>query len=77
MTNLQGDDLAATGYSAHKLKGTALLVGFRAIAKTAGLIESLAHKGQKPDANILCEQMRRDCEATQQAMRQFFEQRTV
>ena len=70
---LQGDDLSAIAYSAHKLKGTAMLIGFRAIAKTASLIEGLAQKGQKPDAHILREQLRRDSDSTQQAMRKILD----
>jgi len=70
LADLQRDDLAAIAYSAHKLKGTAMLMGFRAIAKTSGLIEGLAQKGQKPDAATFSEQLKRDSQVTQRAMHQ-------
>lgn len=68
LADLSRDDLAATAYSAHKLKGSAMLMGFRAITKTAGLIEGLAQKGQKPDAAAFSEQLKRDSTVTQRAM---------
>jgi hypothetical protein len=73
LADLKGDDLAAIGFSAHKLKGVALTMGFRAIAKTAGLIEGLAQKGQKPDADAFIKQLLRDSEATQRLMRSCLE----
>ncbi|WP_291008720.1 Hpt domain-containing protein [Hydrogenophaga sp.] len=53
-------------YNAHKLKGGAMLLGFRAIVKTAELIEQLAtdHAGPPLPTGL-------DMEATQLALRQF------
>ena len=70
LKDLAGSDAAAIAYSAHKLKGTAMLLGFRDIARTSSVIEGLAQKGQRQEASLLAEQLVRDSEATQRALRQ-------
>jgi len=77
LRDLQGEDLSVIAYSAHKLKGTAMLMGFRAIAKTSGLIEGLAQKHQKPDASTFSAQLQRDSDATQRAMRKCLDRKTA
>lgn len=68
---LDSRDLAAVGYNAHKLKGTAMLMGFRAIVRTAARIEEMVHKGEDPCAGGLSLQLRHDMEHTQKALSQF------
>jgi len=68
---LDNRELAAVGYNAHKLKGTAMLMGFRAIVRTAARIEEMVHKGEDPCTGGLSQQLRRDMEHTQGALGQF------
>lgn len=71
LTALENRDLAAVGYNAHKLKGTAMLMGFRAIVRTAARIEEMVHKGEDPCSGGLSFQLRHDMEHTQKALGQF------
>jgi signal transduction histidine kinase/FixJ family two-component response regulator/HPt (histidine-containing phosphotransfer) domain-containing protein len=69
---LKGKDRADIQYNAHKLKGTAMLLGFRAIVKTAELIEQLASDREGPPLPTgLDMQLIHDMEATQLSLRQF------
>jgi CheY-like chemotaxis protein/HPt (histidine-containing phosphotransfer) domain-containing protein len=72
VASLQGTDRADIQYNAHKLKGTAMLLGFRAIVKTAALIEQLATDTAGPPLPPgLDGQLLRDMEATQAALHDF------
>ncbi len=71
LTALENQDLAAVGYNAHKLKGTSMLMGLRAIVRTAAQIEEMVHKGEDPFTSGLAYQMTRDMELTQKALRQY------
>ncbi|MDO8906141.1 ATP-binding protein [Hydrogenophaga sp.] len=71
LTALENHDLAAVGYNAHKLKGTAMLMGFRAIVQTAARIEEMVRKGEDPCVGGLSFQLRHDMEHTQKALSQF------
>ena len=56
-------------YKAHTLKGTSMLLGFRALAKTAARIEHLSADEAGPRLPAaLSQQLVRDMEATQQAL---------
>jgi signal transduction histidine kinase/ActR/RegA family two-component response regulator/HPt (histidine-containing phosphotransfer) domain-containing protein len=77
LADLERGDIATIGYSAHKLKGTAMLLGFKDIVRTSSLIEGLAQKGQQPDARILGPQLQRDSEATQRALRRHRPRKTA
>ncbi|MFN3495372.1 MAG: ATP-binding protein, partial [Hydrogenophaga sp.] len=68
---LEQRDLAAVAYNAHKLKGTAMLMGFRAIVRTAAQIEEMVHAGGDPFDSGMASQLERDSETTQKALRQF------
>ncbi|HEX5738112.1 MAG TPA: ATP-binding protein [Hydrogenophaga sp.] len=68
---LDSHDLAAVGYNSHKLKGTAMLMGFRAIVRTAAQIEEMVRKGENPCTGGLSFQLRHDMEHTQKALSQF------
>ncbi|MFN3496203.1 MAG: ATP-binding protein, partial [Hydrogenophaga sp.] len=70
LNDLAQGDATAIAYSAHKLKGTAMLLGFRDISRTSSVIEGLAQKGQRQEASLLAEQLRRDGESTQRALRE-------
>jgi len=72
---LEAGDRSATGFIAHNLKGTALLLGFKAIARTAAEIERLAMQTQDEDSappmpQRLIPQLLNDLQLTQQALRQ-------
>ncbi|MDP2261891.1 MAG: ATP-binding protein [Hydrogenophaga sp.] len=68
---LEGSDRADIGYNAHKLKGTAMLLGFLSIVKTSAHIEHIATQtGEDLPADISA-QLLRDVEVTQQALRDF------
>ena len=71
MKSLQGNDRADIGYQAHKLKGTAMLLGLRLIVKTSALIEHLATETTEAMPAHLSAQLMRDVEVTQQALREF------
>ena len=64
-------DRAATGYNAHKLKGTAMLMGFRALVKTSAQIEHIATQTEDPVPAELGQQLLREAELTQKALRHF------
>jgi two-component system, sensor histidine kinase len=64
-------DRDAVGYNAHKLKGTAMLLGFRAIIRTAAQIEQQATQTTDPLSPDWVEQLQRDLEATRRALRQY------
>ena len=72
LATLKGKDRAAIHSNAHKVKGTAMLLGFRAIEKTAGLIEQLASDKEGPPLPTgLDMQLIHDIDATQRSLRQF------
>jgi hypothetical protein len=61
-------DREATGYNAHKLKGTAMLMGFRALVKTSAQIEHIATQTEDPVSPELGQQLLREADLTQQAL---------
>ncbi len=66
---LASGDRAEIHYKAHTLKGTAMLLGFRALAKTAARIEHLSADAEGPALpKALSERLVQDSEATQQAL---------
>jgi signal transduction histidine kinase/DNA-binding NarL/FixJ family response regulator/HPt (histidine-containing phosphotransfer) domain-containing protein len=66
---LASGDRAEIHYKAHTLKGTAMLLGFRALAKTSARIEHLSAESIGPRLpDVLSEQLVRDMQATQQAL---------
>ena len=64
-------DRSATGYNAHKLKGTAMLMGFRALVKTSSQIEHTAQQTEDPVPAALAQQLLREADLTQKALRHF------
>jgi signal transduction histidine kinase/ActR/RegA family two-component response regulator/HPt (histidine-containing phosphotransfer) domain-containing protein len=64
-------DRAAVDYNAHKLKGTCMLMGFRALVKTSAQIEHLATQTQEVVPVALGQQLLREMELTQKALRHF------
>ncbi|MFP8779490.1 ATP-binding protein [Hydrogenophaga sp. RWCD_12] len=64
-------DREATGYNAHKLKGTAMLMGFRALVKTSAQIEHIATQTEDPVSPELGQQLLREADLTQKALRHF------
>ncbi|MCB2016851.1 MAG: response regulator, partial [Hydrogenophaga sp.] len=68
---MKAKDRAAIGYNAHKLKGSAMLMGFRALVKTAAQIEHIATHGEAPVPDELARQLLREADLTQEAVRQF------
>ena len=64
-------DREAIGYNAHKLKGTAMLMGFRALVKTSAQIEHIATQTPDPVPAELGQQLLRETELTQRAIRDF------
>jgi hypothetical protein len=64
-------DRAATGYHAHRLKGSAMLMGFRALVKTASQIEHIATQTEDPVPADLGQQLLREADLTQKAVRHF------
>ena len=66
---LASGDRADIHYKAHTLKGTAMLLGFRALAKTSARIEHLSTESIGPRLPAaLSEQLVRDMNATQEAL---------
>ncbi len=66
---LASGDRAEIHYKAHTLKGTAMLLGFRALAATSARIETLSTDSEGPRLpDALGVQLVRDMEATQQAL---------
>jgi hypothetical protein len=68
---LSEGDRAAVGYNAHKLKGTCMLMGFRALVRTSAQIEQLATQTQEVVPVALGQQLLREMELTQKALRHF------
>ncbi|HMN92447.1 MAG TPA: ATP-binding protein [Hydrogenophaga sp.] len=68
---LAEEDRQAIGYNAHKLKGTAMLLGFRAIVRTSAQIEQLATQTADPIPPLWSERLQKDVEATREALRQY------
>jgi two-component system, sensor histidine kinase len=62
-------DREAMGYNAHKLKGAAMLMGFRALVKSSAQLELWAAQADQPMHISLGAQLRRDAEQTQKALR--------
>lgn len=72
---LASGDRAEIHYKAHTLKGTAMLLGFRAMVKTSARIEHLSTDAIGPSLPAaLSDQLVRDMEATQQALCETAEQ---
>ncbi len=67
---LSDGDRDAVHYNAHKLKGTAMLMGFRALVRSSAQLEELAQDPQQPIHISLGAQLRRDLELTQKALAQ-------
>ncbi|MGS5088860.1 response regulator [Hydrogenophaga sp. A37] len=61
---------AAIGYNAHKLKGTAMLMGFRALVNTSAQIEHIVAQTDEPVSPELGQQLLRETALTQQALQQ-------
>ncbi|TNF56099.1 MAG: response regulator [Burkholderiales bacterium] len=64
-------DREAVGYNAHKLKGTAMLLGFRAIIRTAAQIEHQATQTTDPLSPDWVAQLQSDLDATRRALQQY------
>lgn len=64
-------DRQAIGYNAHKLKGTAMLMGFRALVRTSAQIEHIATQTEDPVPSELGQQLLREADLTRQALRDF------
>ncbi|MGI9218946.1 MAG: ATP-binding protein [Hydrogenophaga sp.] len=67
---LREGDREAVHYNAHKLKGTSMLMGFRAIVRSAAQLETLSQDPQQPLHISLGAQLKRDLELTQKALDQ-------
>ncbi len=68
---LLDDDREAVGYNAHKLKGTAMLMGFRALVKTSAQIEHITTQTEEPVPPELGLQLLREAGLTRKALRDF------
>lgn len=75
LQNIADGDRKTIGHNAHKLKGTSMLMGFKALVDTSARIEHLATQTDDPISHELAEQLRREAEATRDAVR-VFESRT-
>lgn len=64
-------DRQVIGYNAHKLKGTAMLMGFRALVKTSAQIEHIATQTEDPVPAELGQQLMREADLTRKALRDF------
>ncbi|MCU0924851.1 MAG: ATP-binding protein [Hydrogenophaga sp.] len=62
-------DREAMGYNAHKLKGAAMLMGFRALVNSSAQLEQRATQPDLPMHTSLGAQLRRDAEQTQKSLR--------
>jgi len=69
MQALEDGDRDAVGYNAHKLKGTCMLMGFRAMVSSSALLEQQAGQADLAMHASLGAQLRRDTEQTQKALR--------
>ncbi|MEZ5644600.1 MAG: ATP-binding protein [Burkholderiaceae bacterium] len=67
---LSAGDRPAVGYNAHKLKGTAMLLGFRTLVRTSAQIEHQAMQTDAPLSPEWIDQLQREMEATRKAVRQ-------
>jgi two-component system, sensor histidine kinase len=68
---IASEDRAAIGYNAHKLKGVAMLMGFRALVTISTQIEYLATQTEDDIDLALTEQLLRDAAQTQKAIERF------
>lgn len=68
---LNDQDRAAVGYNAHKLKGTAMLLGFKALTTISARIEHVATRTEDPLTDDLGPQLLREVDRTQQALRRY------
>ena len=75
LQNIADGDRKTIGHNAHKLKGTSMLMGFKALVDTSARIEHLATQTEEPIGQEYAEQLRREAEATRDAVR-VFESRT-
>jgi HPt (histidine-containing phosphotransfer) domain-containing protein len=67
---LEEGDRESVTYNAHKLKGTAMLLGFRAIVKTSAQIEQLSNDAANPAMpRTLVDELLRNMASTQKALR--------
>ncbi|MCY1547668.1 hypothetical protein D9M68_837370 [compost metagenome] len=64
---MAGDDRKTMAYQAHKLKGSAMLMGFHALVKTTAQVEYLATHTQDPIPDALRQQLWHEMELTQNA----------
>ncbi len=71
LASLAAGDAAQIAYDAHKLKGTAMLLGFRALVRTSAQIERLAPEDNPTLRRELGTQLLADSTRTQQALRDF------
>ena len=71
MNDLAAGDGPRIAYNAHKLKGTAMLMGFRGIVRTAQQIEKLATDGHVRDAQALADELMDTSLRTREALRDF------
>ena len=71
IASLAGGDLARIASDAHKLKGTAILLGFRALVSTSAQIERLALDGKMAVHDGMCIQLLNDATLTQRALQEF------
>ncbi|QBM30074.1 ATP-binding protein [Hydrogenophaga pseudoflava] len=68
---LRAGDRQAIGYNAHKLKGSAMLMGFRALVRTSAQIEHITTQTDDPVPAELGRQLLREANLTRQALRDF------
>ena len=68
MDALDKGEAAEIAYQAHKLKGTSMLMGFRAIVATSAGMERLAQEGLASDAVALRQQLEDDVKRTREAI---------
>ena len=73
---LATDSRRRIGDTAHKLKGSCMLLGFKVMAATSARIEHLALRTEDPLGPDLAETLRRDAELTQWALAQYKAQKT-
>ncbi len=66
---IQDGDREAMGHNAHKLKGAAMLMGFRALVNSSAHLEHWAAQSDQPMHISLGAQLRRDAQETEKAVR--------
>lgn len=64
-------DRSSIGHNAHKLKGTSMLMGFKALVETSARIEHLATQTEQAIPEHLARQLEREADATREAIRRF------